>query len=518
MNYGVRSGNELKKDRIKSSARIVAISVVQTIIVSIVPFIIRSLMILRMGETYAGLNSVLVSIMSVLNMTELGLSGAIVFFLYEPISNGDYKKVEAYLALIRKIYLYLALIIFIVGTAIAPFLPFVVNKDSVHNHDLFISYFAYLVAICISYCLSPEVSMLANASLRGDVDKAINLLSCLVAYILEIVAILVYRSFILYYVALIVQSVFAGILRCHIKRKYYEEFSPSGVLQDGEKKELKKRVIALLGHQMNDKFISSIDFVVLSSFVGLSTVARYGNYMYVVYAVSLAMLTVFSSLTASIGNAFVTEDTASNYTRFRTMLWLDGILTAWFCICMASMYQPFMKIWVGDFLFPYHTVLLFCIYCFCLQIRQTVVLFKNACGMWWEDRLKPYISMAVNLFLDIILVIICGVDGALLSTILCLSFIEIPWEANVIYKGYFKMKTTDYYRSVLSFFALTAIVSAIAIYLCDITFVHINILNLLGRGVMCTILFGIVVLLLFHKNEYFIIWVNSILSLRKKGQ
>ena len=144
MSKGI-SNNDLNNNRIKNSFRIVVVSVIQTIFVSVVPFLIRSLMITNLGENYAGLNSVLVSIMSVINLTEFGLSGAIVYFLYEPLAMNDKSKVEAYLAFIKKIYAYTAAITFVIGLLLIPFLPLLSAKDSINYYDLIFSYIAYSI-------------------------------------------------------------------------------------------------------------------------------------------------------------------------------------------------------------------------------------------------------------------------------------------------------------------------------------------------------------------------------------
>ena len=70
-------------------------------------------------------------------------------------------------------------------------------------------------------------------------------------------------------------------------------------------------------------------------------------------------------------------------------------------------------------------------------MRQAVLTFKNANGMWYNDRFKPYMSMICDIFLDIVLVRHIGAMGAIISSIICLSLIEIPWETNVLFNNYF---------------------------------------------------------------------------------
>ena len=53
------------------------------------PFIIRTILIKSLGADYLGLNSLFTSILTVLNLAELGFSSAVVFNMYKPIAEND---------------------------------------------------------------------------------------------------------------------------------------------------------------------------------------------------------------------------------------------------------------------------------------------------------------------------------------------------------------------------------------------------------------------------------------------
>ncbi len=52
----------------------------------LIPFITRTIFIKVLGSEYLGLNSLFTSILSVLNISELGFGTAIVFSMYKPIA------------------------------------------------------------------------------------------------------------------------------------------------------------------------------------------------------------------------------------------------------------------------------------------------------------------------------------------------------------------------------------------------------------------------------------------------
>ncbi len=495
--------SEYKDNRIVNSARTGIVSLINMVVVTLGPFVLRTLMIRYLGDAYAGLNSVLVSIMSMISLAELGFASAIVYFLYEPIANGDRQRVEAYLNVLRYVYRIIGTVMIVLGIVISFFLNFIITDEVPNDVNLMAVYFIYLFCVTIQYYIHPDVLSIATASQRGDLVNIIYIAAHLVAYIFQIVAIVVFRSFMLYFVAFLGRTLTVIILKYYIKHRYFPDVNPHGKISPEELTRLKTHVIPLIGHQMDDKFLNNIDSVIVSYFLGLTMVSIYGNYMYVVTAVTMLVNTVFDALLASIGNAMVTESRESNLVRFKAVFWMNGMVAILATACMTCMYQPFMVIWVGEGrLLPLHTVFLFCIYYFVRQIRTTILMFKNANGMWREDRYKPYVSMIVNLIVDIILVLFIGIDGALISSILCVCFIEIPWENSVFFRCYFECGSGVYLRRNIEYLSLAVLLSAICFLICNSISIQSSILKLfIGGGVSVLICVGFELLIYRHSDE-----------------
>ena len=64
-----------------------------------------------------------------------------------------------------------------------------------------------------------------------------------------------------------------------------------------------------------------------------------------------------------------------------------------------------MELWVGkDLMMEFGMVILFVIYLYAEEAPRTMIVFKDAAGMWREDRFRPLTVAGVNLLLNIILV------------------------------------------------------------------------------------------------------------------
>jgi len=67
-------------------------------------FIVRSIFIYTLGETFLGFNGLFSDILTLLSLAELGFGVAIAYALYIPIANNDEEKIAALINLFGRIY------------------------------------------------------------------------------------------------------------------------------------------------------------------------------------------------------------------------------------------------------------------------------------------------------------------------------------------------------------------------------------------------------------------------------
>ena len=94
----------MSADRTKNTVKNTVTGLVFKIIGLVMPFIVRTVMIKKLGMDYLGLNSLFSSILQVLSLTELGFSSAIVFAMYKPIADGHTERICVILKLLRNAY------------------------------------------------------------------------------------------------------------------------------------------------------------------------------------------------------------------------------------------------------------------------------------------------------------------------------------------------------------------------------------------------------------------------------
>ena len=233
------------------------------------------------------------------------------------------------------------------------------------------------------------------------------------------------------------------------------------------------------------------------------------------------MSVFFNVLTAGIGNKTLTADLEDNKVVFDELIYVSMRLITFCCACMMALYQPFMRTWVGSELtMPLYIAVLFSLYFFTAASRKLVNTYKNALGMWLEDKWKSIVACIFNLIFNIVMVQKIGIAGVVLSTILSYAVVEIPWEVHVLFRNYFKSGETGYYKTLLMNLGETALVSAAAYYAVSrlISIGMTNIIAVFAAGVI--IVSALVLLLHFREPEFKKIidrGVSTIKGMRKKA-
>lgn len=510
------SKEDLKNQRIQNSARNGILSIVGNILAIGGAFLFRTLVGRCLEQQYLGLNSLFGSLSQLISMAEMGIGSVIVFFLYEPLAKGELERVQAILGYLKKLYRIIAVIMCVAVIIVIPFLRKMTGDDIRPDTPVELLFLIYMLSGILTYMVYPEVTIILNALQRVDVQNVINVAAMIACYSLQLAAVILFHSYLLYVVSFLFQLIVIGILRKRCQEKFFRDFRPVGNLDRESKRKIRGHVGAMVGHQIDDKVLSSVDTVLVTSFLGLTAATSYSNYFYVITAVTAFLEIVYSSILPSIGNALVTETEEGNLRRFRATFFLNAFLAGWATTEMLCLYQPFMKIWMPDYMLGNPTVLLFCVLFYIMQIRKTGLTFKNAAGLWQEDIVKPYLAMAVNLTLDLLMIWRMGIAGALISSIVSLFLIELPWESKVLFQNCFRRNPLRYLVSGVGYTGFNMVLCAISyIICCRITFTS-GILAMILKFLISSALFVGGYLIVFRRSENLRIWVESIRLIRKK--
>lgn len=502
--------------RTKNATRNLVFGTITRIYNLIVPFIMRTVVIYWLGMEYEGLGGVFSSVLSVLNLAELGVGSAMTFSMYKPIAQQDTMRICALMRLYKLYYRAVGAIILVIGLAIMPALPLLIKKDLPPDINLYALYLINLTTTVVSYWLFAYKNCLLFAHQRNDIGDKIGYIINTLKYGVQIAVLYFTRNYYLYVMLALLGGIVGNIVTAIVVDKLYPQYKAFGKLPKEEVQIINKRIKDLFTSKIGSVVYDSADTLVISAFLGLTALAKYQNYFYILSAVFGFVTLITSSSLAGIGNSLVTESEEKNYCDLRKFTFLLSWLSAFCICCFACLYQPFMTLWVGkDNLLPYGMVLILCAYFIIRQINNLLNLYKDAAGMWHEDRWRPLICSLVNLVVNLIMVQFWGLYGILLSTIIAMLVVGMPWLTHNLFTVVFHCSWKPYVGRTLRYVALAAICCGACVGICHFITLSSLIVTMILRFLVCALLPNAVFFIAYRKTDEFVYFAGLLNRLTK---
>lgn len=493
----------MKITRTKNAVRNIMWGIVEKCTTLLLPFLTRTVLIKVLGSEYLGLNSLFTSILSVLSISELGIGTAIVFSMYKPIAEDNNEMLCALLNLYKKMYHAIGVVILFGGLAVAPFLRNLINGSYPADVNIYVLYFIYLFNTVIGYFLFAYKAALFSAFQRNDLASKRAAIITLISNILQITFLLLLKNYYIYVLVVPITTIMTNIANAILANKMFPNIVCKGKISKELKDGIKKRVIGLISFKIYNVIFTSVDTIVISAFLGLKPLAIYNNYYYVQNSIVGFLVIITNSVTAGIGNKMVTNSREDNYKDFKNFTFANGWICSWCAVCLFCLYQHFMNWWLGEkLMFPYDTMTLMVFYFILPRITTLTYTYREAAGLWWEDRFRPIVATVANLAMNLILVNIIGMNGVLISTLLCTIFINIPWGSFILFKSYFKISPAGYFGRILLYIAITCIAGILTLMMCNLL-PSTGFLIMLIKGLICVVVPNTIFLLFYHKLPEF---------------
>ncbi len=461
-------------------------------------------MLYYLGTQYLGLTSLFTSILGMLNLAELGFSSAVVYSMYKPISENNTDEICALLSFYKKVYRIIGITVLGAGLCVTPFLPLLIEGTWPEGISLSLVFLIELVNVSVSYFFFGYRESLLQAHQRTDVTSKVTMAVRSARYLLQILILVVTRNFYLYVIITPISTVLVNYINYRVSLKYYPQYICAGVLGKDKKADLKHQVGGLMISKVCGVTRNGLDSIVLSAFLGLSVVAIYSNYYYILNSVHGILCIIGVSMRAGVGNSIAADDVKKNYLDLRKFTFLYALIAGVCTCCMVGLYQPFMRLWVGEEnTFPFYIMILFPIYFYLLTTTDMRNVYIDATGIWWQNKKRPIIETIVNLILNIGLGKLFGVVGILMATIISLSIINIGYGSKVLFEEYFKGEKMSAYFAEQGLYALAVAVSAaMTIFLCRFV-PFTGIAELIVKGILSVGVSTVLLLLAFFRYPLF---------------
>lgn len=466
-------------------------------------FAVRVVFTHTMSESYVGLNGLFMDILNVLSVSELGIETAITFALYRPIATGDFEKQKSLMNIYMKYYRIVACMVIGFGVLVFPFMDILIkNKSDIDQINLI--YFLYLINSAFSYLLIYKKTII-DAHQKLYIGTLYQTSFWVIQDIVQIVVLLTTHNFILFLLVIIACSVVSNLLIYSHADRLFPYLKDKNVrnLSVESRKGIFKNVKAMIFHKIGKIMVTSTDNIVLSSFVGIVSVGYYSNYYLVIKSVSQVLDQMFIGITASIGNLGATENSEKVKevlnTSFFIAQWVYGIAG----LCLFELINFFVNISFGaNYVLNENIVLVLCINFYLSGIKDSVLVFRDSLGLFWNDRFVSISEAVLNLILSIILVQRFGMIGVFIGNVISIMVLSAWLEPYLIYKKYLKAKSNDFFiRYILYIFVMAAIWFATN-FVCQLLG-GTSIITFIEKLIICITLPNILIIAVFFRTKEF---------------
>src|SRR5574344_117708 len=489
--------------RTKSSILNIITAYLGQAVAIIITLVARIFFVKILGKEYLGIDGLFNNILTMLSLVELGVGPAIVYSLYKPIANNNKEEIKSLMHLFKKLYTNIGMIILILGTLLTPFLPYII-KEMPNIPNINLIYILFVINSSVSYFFSYKRSLI-NSDKDRYVLPIIKYSVYLVLNIFQILFLVLTHNFIIFLILQIISTLTENILVSRKADKLYPYLKDKDVkeLNKDTKANIMKNTKAMIGHKLGSVVVRSTDNILISSFIGIVEVGLYSNYYLITSALDSIANQIFNSITASAGNLYATKDPKESYRVFKVVYFIDFVIYSIFTVALLSVINPFITLWLGkNMIFSLPIISVIVLNFYLTGMRKAVLVFRDAMGLYYEDRYKPFFESLINLVLSIILAIKYGVIGVFIGTTISTISTCLWIEPYVLYKYGFKESSKTYFIDYIKYFIITLLLT-IFVYGINSLITVTGILGFIIKGLISVIITVCVIVLIFNdKEEY----------------
>ena len=496
-------------------------SVIQQGVYTILKFGVRTVFIRTLGAEYLGINGLFADVLTMLSLAELGIDTAINFKLYKPLTEGNVPRVRLYLKFYKQVYRAISVVIVLVGLLLIPALPYII-KDyhtlaELRVNAVFI-YLLYLSQSAISYLFFAYRSVIIKADQKMYLLNVASFLITVVTSVLQICLLVTTKSFVLYTVFIMVIQVFTNCVYARIATKRYPEYfvKESNSLSKSEVVELFKDCGALFVFKVDNVVLKATDSIILSSFVGLTAVGLYSNYLLFYNTIKGLLSRIYVSTKASMGSLFATESNERKYELFEAMNLLTCMLYGTGAVGISVVANELISCWIGEKLvLPQPIPVLIGIELVLAGIKLNLGQIRSVSGVYRQMWYRPVFGVIINLVVSIVTVRFWGIAGVLVGTICAAVFSNFLFDPVLIHKYTFQNShpVTEYYKNSICYFVLLLVVGAFDMWLCSFFFVGYGWVSVAVHTIICAISVPAAFLIVFNKKPAGRYWMTKVKQL-----
>ena len=429
----------------------------------ITAFFTRKILLDHLGAEFIGFTGTVGSLLSFLNLAELGIGTAIGYVLYKPIADGDKFKINEVISVFGYLYRIIGLAILSLGIIGSLFLPLIFPNTDIPLGVIYFGFYAYLAASMLGYFVNYRTTLL-SADQRNYIVTGFFQIVGTSKVILQMVLAIYFKSLYIYLsIELIGGIINSIILNWKINQTYpwLKNEIKQGKMLFNKYPEIITYTKQIFAHKVGELVLRQLTPFLIYSFASLHMVALYTNYTILTQKLENLISGVINSTGAAIGNLIAEGDNAKILKVFRELLAIRLYIASIATACTYTFASHFISVWLGkEYVLEETTVVLIAILSGLGIARGVLDQFCYGCGLF-ADVWAPYAESAIMITFSVIGGYYLGLPGVLCGPLISTTAIIYIWKPYYLFSRGFKLPILKYWKlfalnisaTIIAFFA-----------------------------------------------------------------
>lgn len=493
----------MNRSRTRNVARNIAVALLCQTVNLVCTIVSRTIFINILGAEYLGINGLYTNILTILSFAELGIGNAIIFSMYKPLASADTEKIKSLMAFYKKTYDIIAIVIFVGGIGVVPFLKYIIKDAPNINENLSLLYLLFLANTVISYFYIYKRSIII-ADQKNHIVLYITQLVQTIRIIGQSIILYLTHDFVLFLIIQICCTIICNLVTAIKAEKMYPYLKdPAMPLSNDESSRIFRNVRALVVYKFGSVILNGTDNIIISAMAGVANVGLISNYALFTSACTTIIGRITEAFTASVGNLNAIGNKQQKYDIFQKIFFISAWIYGFATVGLVIMSNRVISVWLGnDYLMSKFIVVSFMIGFYVSGVHFAAYTYRTTLGYFIEGKMAPLLAAILNFVFSIIGYQIFGIAGIFIATPISRYFTVGLVDPYLIYKKSFYLSSFRYHVTYFTYAGLFTVLY----FICENVVAKILLDGWAGivlQIMSITVVFNSIMVLAFCRNKMF---------------
>ena len=200
------------------------------------------------------------------------------------------------------------------------------------------------------------------------------------------------------------------------------------------------------------------------------------------------------------------------------MLFLNSWIYTFAGTGLLCVMEPFIKVWIGkEFVLPIGVLVILVINFYIQGLRKTTNTFKEAAGVYYEDRFIPLWESLINIVVSIILVKKFGLAGVFMGTIISTFLVFFYSYPKFVYQPLFNRSYTQYLKDYIPYIGSSILVMMSTYFITTKIVIQNSMMQIIVNTLIVCIIPNVLYWLLFYQTKQFQYYKEILLKMIRKN-